>query len=84
MTYLDEAIQIVADMLNGLLTVTSLTDICIMIAQKHGIPPQKVETSIRSAVCKISEEMGVHFTPARYIYAMALGEKYQKKMMKAI
>lgn len=84
MTYLDEAIQIVVNMLNGLLAATSLTDICIMIARKHGIPPQKVETSIRSAVSEISERIGVHFTPVTYIYAAALGEKYRKKMMKAI
>lgn len=84
MTYLDEAIQIAVDMLNRLLAPASLTDIYIMIARKHGISPQKVETSIRSAVSEASKRMGVHFTPAKYIYAIALGEKYRKKMMKAI
>ena len=84
MTYIDEAVAIGVQMASGLLTPASLTDIYIMIAQKHGIPPQKVETSIRSAVCEISEQMGVHFTPMTYIHVVALGEKYRKKMMKAI
>ena len=47
------------------------------------IPPQKVESSIRSAVCEINKEMGMHFTPMTYIHIVALGEKYRKKMMKA-
>lgn len=54
-----------------------------MIAQKHEIPPQKVESSIRSAICEINKEMGIHFTPMTYIHIVALGEKYRKKMMKA-
>lgn len=84
MTYLDEAVAIGVQMASGLLAPTSLTDIYIMIARNHGIPPQKVETSIRSAVSEISEQMGVHFTPMTYIHVVALGEKYRKKMMKAI
>mgnify|MGYP004625703269 CR=1 FL=1 len=84
MTYLDEAVSIGAQMASGLLTPASLTDIYVMIAQKHEIPPQKVENSIRSAVCEINKEMGMHFTPMTYIYVVALGEKYRKKMMKAI
>lgn len=59
------------------------TDIYVMIARKHEIPPQKVESSIRSAICEINKEMGMHFTPMTYIHIVALGEKYRKKMMKA-
>lgn len=84
MTYLDEAVAIGVQMVSGLLTPASLTDIYVMIARKHEIPPQKVETSIRSAVREINEQMGVHFTPMTYIHVVALGEKYRKKMMKAI
>lgn len=84
MTYLDEAVAIGVQMASGLLAPASLTDIYIMIARKHGIPPQKVETFIRNAVHEISEKVGVHFTPMTYIHVVALGEKYRKKMMKAI
>ncbi len=84
MSYLDEAVAIKIQMEIGLLQPASLTDIYIMIARKHGIPPQKVETSIRSAVCEISKQMGVHFTPMTYIHVAALSKKYRKKMMKAI
>ena len=84
MTYLDEAVAIGVQMASGLLAPASLTDIYIMIARKQRIPPQKVETSIRSAVCEISKQMGVKCTPMTYIYVVALGEKYRKKMMKAI
>lgn len=76
MTYLDEAVEIGVQMVSGLLTPASLTDIYVMIARKHEIPPQKVESSIRSA-------MGMHFTPMTYIHIVALGEKYRKRMMKA-
>ena len=71
------------DMVSGLLTPASLTDIYVMIARRHEIPPQKVESSIRSAICEINKEMGMHFTPMTYIHIVALGEKYRKKMMKA-
>ncbi len=84
MTYLDEAVEIVVRMASGLVAPASLTDIYIMVARKHGIKPQKIESSIRSAICEISEQMGVHFTPMTYIHVVALGEKYRKKMMKAI
>ena len=83
MTYLDEAVAIGVQMASGLLAPASLTDIYIMIARKHRIPPQKVETSIRSAICEINKEMGMRFTPMTYIHVVALGEKYRKKMMKA-
>ena len=63
MTYLDEAVEIGVQMVSGLLTPASLTDIYVMIARKHEIPPQKVESSIRSAICEINKEMGMHFTP---------------------
>lgn len=84
MAYLDEAVAIKIQMMLGLIAPASLTDIYIMIARKYGIPPQKVETSIRSAVREINEQIGVHFTPMTYIYVMAHGEKCRKKMMKAI
>lgn len=83
MTYLDEAVEIGVQMVSGLLIPASLTDIYVMIARKHEIPPQKVESSIRSAICEINKEMGMHFTPMTYIHIVALGEKYRKKMMKA-
>lgn len=84
MTYLDEAVEIVVRMASGLVAPASLTDIYIMVARKHGIKPQKVETFIRNAVHEISEQMGVHFTPMTYIHVVALGEKYRKKRMKAV
>ena len=51
MTYLDEAVEIGVQMVSGLLTPASLTDIYVMIARKHEIPPQKVESSIRRWIC---------------------------------
>lgn len=51
MTYLDEAVEIGVQMVSGLLTPASLTDIYVMIARKNEIPPQKVESSIRRWVC---------------------------------
>ena len=83
MTYLDETVKIGVQMVSGLLTPASLTDIYVMIARKHEIQPQKVESSIRRTICEINKEMGMHFTPMTYIYVVALGKKYRKKMMKA-
>lgn len=75
-----EIVEVFDDFLNDKLVNRGIE---LMIARKHEIPPQKVESSIRSAICEINKEMGMHFTPMTYIHVVALGEKYRKKMVKA-